>query len=367
MSSINLHQKPFDEETIIKLELFENYAKAWIPTFVMGEYYKEFCIFDFFAGTGYDNDGIAGSPIRILRQLNAQVSNIFNKKKKVNVCFNEFDKDKYNLLRISCDEYLANNPDLNRAISVKFYNEDLADLFPREYQTLCEYPSLVYMDQNGVKFMSDKYFLALEKANITDFLYFLSSSYILRFGDTEAFQANLKIDLERAKQNPYRYIHESILEQLKEKLPEKSTLKLYPFTIKKQKGVYGVIFGAKHPRAVDKFLSAAWSCNCINGNANFDIDDDAGKQQLDLWEGKSLTKIEKFAKSLNDQIMSEKIRTNKEVYDFALDHGHIAKHASDEVLKMKKEGLIMYSERSPLINYDQVYKNKRIITYKKQH
>jgi len=31
---------------------------------------------------------------------------------------------------------------------------------------------------------------------------------------------------------------------------------------------------------------------------------------------------------------------------------------------MKREGLIDYSEKSPLINYDQVYKNKRIITFK---
>jgi hypothetical protein len=33
--SKNLHEKPFEETTIAKLEIFEDYAQAWIPTFVM--------------------------------------------------------------------------------------------------------------------------------------------------------------------------------------------------------------------------------------------------------------------------------------------------------------------------------------------
>ena len=38
---------------IAKLEIFEDYAQAWIPTFVM-QAKPVICIFDFFAGTGYD-------------------------------------------------------------------------------------------------------------------------------------------------------------------------------------------------------------------------------------------------------------------------------------------------------------------------
>lgn len=53
MASKNLHNEPFDESTIAKLEIFEDYAQAWIPTFVM-QAKPVICIFDFFAGTGYD-------------------------------------------------------------------------------------------------------------------------------------------------------------------------------------------------------------------------------------------------------------------------------------------------------------------------
>ena len=35
MATRNLHSHPFDEETILKLEIFEDYLKKWLPTFVM--------------------------------------------------------------------------------------------------------------------------------------------------------------------------------------------------------------------------------------------------------------------------------------------------------------------------------------------
>ena len=86
----NLHDEPFDDSTIAKLEMFEDYAQEWIPTFVMKNT-PTICIFDFFAGTGYDINGIAGSPIRILQKIKQQVIEIFQRKVKVKIYLNELD------------------------------------------------------------------------------------------------------------------------------------------------------------------------------------------------------------------------------------------------------------------------------------
>ena len=51
MSGKNLHSEPFSEETITKLEIFEAYAREWLPTFIMSGV-KMVYIFDFFAGSG---------------------------------------------------------------------------------------------------------------------------------------------------------------------------------------------------------------------------------------------------------------------------------------------------------------------------
>jgi hypothetical protein len=172
----------------------------------------------------------------------------------------------------------------------------------------------------------------------------------------------MNIDMARAKKNPYKYIHKSILEQLREKLPPCTKLSLYPFTIKKIPNVYGIIFGATHPRAVDKFLKTAWQKNNVNGEANFDIDDELNECQPTLF-GTKLTKIESFQYTLKQQILEGRIKTNKDVFDYTLKQGHISTHAIVAVTAMKKEKLIHYDGKSPLINYEQVYKNSRIVTF----
>ena len=291
MAYKDLHEEPFDESTIAKLEIFEDYAQAWIPTFVM-QGIPVICIFDFFAGTGYDKKGVAGSPIRILEKIKEQIGFIYQKKVKVKIYLNEFEPNKkeqkkFELLKKACLEYLELNKSVKQAIDIEYYNENFEDLFPKLISVVRQYPSLVYLDQNGIKFLSDKYLLELEKTRQTDFLYFVSSSYFKRLGHTTEFKRHVDLDIELLKKNPYKFIHRNVIEQLRTKLPLNSDLKLYPFSLKKGANIFGIVFGAKHPLAVDKFLNIAWKRNPVNGDANFDIDDDSKKGQLDMFVEKN--------------------------------------------------------------------------------
>ncbi len=364
MAIKNLHEKPFDESTIAKLEIFEDYAQAWIPTFVM-QGIPTICIFDFFAGSGYDKNSVAGSPIRILEKVKEQIANISQNNVEVKIYFNEFKKKKFELLKQACEKYLEENEDVNRAIIVEYFNEDFENLFPKLLPKIKDFPSLVYLDQNGIKFLSEKYFLELEKTKQTDFLYFVSASYFWRFGNVEEFKVHLEIDMDEAKKNPYKFIHRSIIKQLRGKLPSATKLKLYPFSIKKGANIYGIIFGASHPRAVDKFLSVAWKRNETNGEANFDIDDDDLKSQQSLFGNQPLTKIEAFQKNVKEKILTKQIANNFELYDYALEEGHLGKHAAKVLLDMKKQKEITFDGRSPLVTYEKVYnrKKKRKVDY----
>jgi len=356
----NLHDEPFDESTIAKLEIFQDYAQAWIPTFVM-QGASTICIFDFFAGTGYDINRVAGSPIRILQKIKEQVIEIFRRRVKVIVYLNEFDREKFELLKKACADYLEENDHVGRAVEINYYNEDFEDLFPKLLPKIKEFPSLVYLDQNGIKFLSEKYFLELEKTKQTDFLYFVSASYIWRFGERKEFKMHLDIDMSEAKKNPYKFIHRSIIEQLRKKLPSNTKLKLYPFSLKKGANIYGIIFGASHIRAVDKFLTIAWKRNEINGEANFDIEDDEVKAQGELF--KKPTKIEVFREKVRNKILAKEITNNFQLYNYALEEGHLGTHAADTVRKMKRDSEISYEGTSPLVTYEQVYKMKRKVEY----
>lgn len=366
MGSKNLHNKPFDEGTLKKLEIFELYTKEWLPTFVMSNA-ECIYIFDFFAGTGFDMNDAPGSPIRILKQIKGQIGNIFHQGTKIYLIFNEYDKIKCDKLKIACDSYINGDNDLKRAKDNKNLNytvlqEDFKDLFPKWIECINKYPSLVFLDQNGVKFTSDEYFMPLVKSHNTDFLYFISSSYVRRFGGTEEFSKVISYDSTRAENEPLSWIHRNILDDLRKRIPKGNSTKLYPFTIRKNGNIYGLVFGASHPRAVDKFLATVWKENSINGEANFDIDNDLSKKQLDLFSPRKLTKIEKFQQDLREKIKLKQLVTNKDIYDYTLEQGHIPSHAVEEMKKMKKEGLIDF-KRSPLITYEQVYKKGNIITF----
>ena len=67
---------------------------------------------------------------------------------------------------------------------------------------------------------------------------------------------------------------------------------------------------------------------------------------------------------LKQKVLNGDLRTNKEVFDYTLEQGHIPQHASDKLKEMKKGNLIEYDAQTPLVNYNKVYKEKRIVSYK---
>src|SRR5215217_4921355 len=113
MPSKNLHDEPFDDCTITKLEIFEDYAQAWIPTFVMQKI-PTICIFDLFAGTGYDVNGTPGSPIRILKKIGEHIGHIYANKVRIKLYLNEYEpnklkQEKFNQLKAACEKHLSDN------------------------------------------------------------------------------------------------------------------------------------------------------------------------------------------------------------------------------------------------------------------
>lgn len=372
MPALDLHDKPFDESTLAKLRIFCDYAQAWLPTFIMTGKYSEVAIFDFFAGTGYDKEGKPGSPIRLLETINSNWAYLTEKKVKVNLHLNEFEPNrvgqkKFEVLKGTVTEYITSVPVLKNLVSVKFYNEDTEVLFPKLKNTIEEQPSLVYFDQNGMLFLSDDYLLELEKMNQTDFIYFVSSSHIGRFGNEEEFRKYLELDIDEMRNHPNRFIHRILVNQLRKRLPVATNLKLYPFSIKKGANIHGIIFGAKHPRAIDKFLDIAWKNNPINGDANFDIDEDqtVAKIQTDLFGNKPLTKLELFEQDLVKKLLNGSLSNNKEVLDYVYHCGHIPKHADSILRKLKDSKKVNYEGTSPYLKYEYVYnlKKKKLLTY----
>lgn len=170
----------------------------------------------------------------------------------------------------------------------------------------------------------------------------------------------MEFSKEELEETKYPKMHRLVIEKLRSSLPKDSSLMLYPFSLKKGENYYGIIFGAKHLRAVDKFLNLSWKINSINGEANFDIDDE---MQLKLYES-TISKIDKFKLELRNWILEKNTITNIDILKFTYLKGHIPKHAVEEVKLMKNEKLITFDGSSPKITYDN-YKLNNILNITK--
>ncbi len=336
MARIDHHIKPYDEGTLVKLEIFESYVETWLPTFITQKHIHEICIVDFFAGIGYDQLQQKGSPIRILDRIDAYFALLMNYNTKITLYLNEYKSHKFKLLKENCEEYLQNHKRLSKFVEIHYLQKDFNDIYDEILNVTKDKPSLFIIDQNGIKFTSKEVFNSLLKTDKTDFLFFISSSFFKRFNTTEEFNKHLNITEEELNRNPYKFIHRTVLEAYRSLIPSDSTMMIYPFSIKKNANIYGIVFGSKHILGVKKFLDIAWSKNKINGDANFDIDDDLGKSQLTIFQDeKRVTKIEGFEILLEKYIEEKKEVTNAELFNFTYLHGHIYKHTSDWLKKVK--------------------------------
>ncbi len=354
----DLHSKAFDNSTFFKLDLFKEYFESWLPVFIYSNYYNEISIYDFFAGTGKDTNGQSGSPLLILEILKKYESHILAKSQKINLFFNEYNKSKFIKLRVNIESYLNTLDKVKSQIHVNLYNKDFKALFKELYPQFGICPNYMIFDQNGVKQITKDIFQEICNVSKTDFIFYISSSYFKRFSN----QFKLlfpDLDISLVKKTHISNIHRIILDMYKKMLPSNSQVKLYPFSIKKNNNFFGVIFGAAHPLAIDKFLKIAWNKNNINGEANFDIDNDLEAIQcLPGFEQK--TKIDDFKDQLRDYILSLDTITNKQIYDFTIESGHIPEHCKSILNKLKRDKKINFS-RSAKVNYENCYKNKNII------
>lgn len=147
MSAKNLFDKPFDDGTLDKLNIFRDYLKEWLPVFISNPtpIWKEIQIFDFFAGQGKDINGIYGSPMIIISVLNENKTLILKSGVKIKVVLNEVE-DYFEFIKKSVEEIIDKS-----IYDVEYYNEDVINVFDRYYSTMEQTANFLFLNQNGDK------------------------------------------------------------------------------------------------------------------------------------------------------------------------------------------------------------------------
>lgn len=357
----DIHSKAFDEGSQIKLYILREYLKQWLPVFLSRKpiIWKKIFIYDFFAGEGSDAIGNYGSPLIILDELKSYCKNIIAEKVEVKVVFNEFQKGKSQKLQSQCYEQLklckindesANYcPNFNTTQDCVFRlvieNRDFKDFFQSIYfhMTLAKnIPRFMFLDQYGVKHITEEILHKVSMLERTDFIFFISSSFALRFIENAKFNKYLKLTRQDFSENRPYHCHRVIFNYYKSLLHPEDNLYLAPFSIKKNQNIYGLIFGTHHTLGMEKFLNIGWRINTQTGDANFDIDD----EKINTYEPTLFmqfnipTKLQLFERELRTRLESKEFKSNKEIYEYSLESGFLPKHANKVICEMKSEGKI---------------------------
>jgi three-Cys-motif partner protein len=342
MPSKNLFSKPFDDGTLFKLKIFSDYFKEWLPVFISPTkpIWKRIQIFDFFAGMGKDENEIAGSPLIILNELNRWKTLIQENKIDVQLIFNEFEHQSFEALEFNTKEV----EDLN-VYSLNRYNKDFKVIFDEFYPSMKSTANFLFLDQNGIKQITEEVFKDIIELKQTDFIFFISSSFIKRFADSESFQKYLKITKQDLQGKSYYHIHRIVLEYYRTLIPNSKKYYIAPFSIKKPAGIYGLIFGSNHIYGLEKFLSVCWKHDKLTGEANFDIDNEKiDVKSPSLFEEFNIPKkIQVFEEQLKNKILIGSLKTNLDVYTFSLEEGFLPKHTNKVLNELRNEKKIDFA------------------------
>src|SRR3989338_2476827 len=186
----NINSKPFDETTQLKLDIFRECFREWFLVFLHNPWASEVVIYDFFAGSGKDSEGNFGSPLVLMyesRGENRQFCKQF--KKPIEFSFNESSKRKSVELDQNVSEHIR-SCEVRNACGGCIYTQSISQAeFKNVFQSdkikaILENNKIgkfILLDQYGFSQIDDDIFQKLISYPKTDFIFFISSSFIKRF------------------------------------------------------------------------------------------------------------------------------------------------------------------------------------------
>ncbi len=356
----DIFNKGFDEGTQIKLHILRKYLQEWLPVFLSkkDKYWKDIFLYDLFAGEGKDADGINGSPLIMIEELMPYCKIISDERLKLNILLNEYDRKRFISLKQNISDKLTeckiiqscpNSQNCNLNISVE--NQEFKDLFSEKFPQIKrtdKLPRFMFLDQFGIKQITEDIFKQLVNLKRTDFIFFISSSFANRFAEQSEFKTYLNLSRQSFDTSKPYHCHRVVFDYYKQLIPKETEYYLAPFSIKKGNNIYGLIFGTNHLLGIEKFLNICWSINKNTRDANYDIDNEKiNPDEPFLFPGLDVSnKLQVFKNELRGKIRRNEITTNTQVYRYTFEMGCLPKHANEVIRELRNQKTIKNNFRT---------------------
>ncbi len=371
----DINKSVFDEATKLKLNIFGQCFEEWFPVFLHSRWFKKLYIFDFFAGSGKDLENNAGSPLVLLDKAKGADRKYCSKaKKEVKFLFNEGKQDKSEELKQNIAQFVKDckhTNDCNACVyqygvenlsfQEIFSNVALTNIFKNK-----EFGKFILLDQYGFSQIDEQIFKQLISYPKTDFIFFISSSFISRFREhpnTIKYIDTSKISFDEIRPNE---IHRAVSNYFRDLIPAEQEYYLHHFSIRKEEkkgNYYGLIFGTGHTLGMEKFLKVCWQHDTLSGEANYNIDNNFEEGTL-FFHPENNIKKDTISKEIKRLILLGKISNNISGLKYAMYNGCEPKLFTEIVQNLEKEKKIErfgeVNNQSSNIHKAKVYRIKRL-------
>ncbi|NDY55306.1 three-Cys-motif partner protein TcmP [Desulfovibrio sulfodismutans] len=347
------HSKPYDEGTLLKLELFENYCKSWLPVFIQLPNVVEINIADFFCGPGEDQNGIPGSPLRIINTINCFRDILRSKNKRICTLFSDIKDSKVNSLMRLIDGMHT------ECVDIKYECLDFKSCFSKyEPKFSAKHAAnLLFIDPTGlIDEIMLKKVLSMPR---TDFILFIPAEHMHRFKNTKEFKNKLP-GIETINTDSPKKFAGGFCKLIESSYTKDRDYYLAHFGIQKNSGsTHSVVFGSGSPLGIEKFLIECWKFDKDNGEASFSLEGDLiiDNRQFSLPGIVKGAKLRKFQESFRSAVLLNIIRNNKDAYLYAIKSACLPRHAKEVLAQLKKERKIV---KVPALSYKKIFHDKCI-------
>ena len=345
----NINKKPFDEATKLKLEIFGECFREWLPVFIHNPSIERIYVYDFFAGSGTDSEGNPGSPLILLNEAKGENCKVCNSvgEKQIIFGFNELLDEKNIELKNSIENHIRSCIRANCNKPKCQYQSHVAKLdFKEAFQSVRfkailknkNYAKFILLDQYGFSQVDEDVFNELVCSPKTDFIFFIASSFIDRFREhpyTKKYFDTSKIDYDHCRPKDR---HKVIAQYFKQLINDEEYY-LHHFTIKKGSNHYGLIFGSNHSLGMEKFLRVCWKKDPFSGESSDNSYDDYQADTL-FYNPETSNKKEEVKTKIITKIMNGEITDNISGFKYTLSELCMPVLFTQVIKELEKSGKI---------------------------
>lgn len=346
----NINNKPFEDTTQLKLDIFRECFKEWLPVFIHTKWTDKVYIFDFFAGSGKDTNGVFGSPLVLLDEAKGNNREFCSKvKKDISFIFNESMVRKSEELSQNITTHISNCEKENNCggciYDMKVTQSEFKSLFKEKPITdILESKKngkFILLDQYGFSQIDDEIFNKLIHYPKTDFIFFITSSFIKRFKEHPSVKAYINTENISFDESKPKECHRIIANYFRNSVPKEKEYYLHHYSIRKENSgnYYGLIFGSNHTLGMEKFLKVCWQKDNFSGESNFNIDNDYEVGTL-FYNTETSNKKEKSKINIEKMVLEAKIQDSISGLKYALNLGCTPSLFTDVIKKLENDNKI---------------------------